>query len=246
MSNTETMQLDLFEGKILTNNQRLEIKQYVDRCDKEVLRKQNENWEIMLLLDKAGFKQGIDYIDNFKKFKETDNCEFGYSYNNTQWVAEVEIMRSSGGCFILHDNLRNGKIELSKSGVYRDGDKLQCTSITSQYRYYKPSSLLSKLKEHNASIQHQFEDNNKKQIIIEHTVEKYKKLYPEAEVSIGSSYHKRSYRDFKVVKVTFNSGSWVQFEMGWEKDKEFIHKKNDAKAETAREMLERFNNQKSK
>jgi hypothetical protein len=71
-------------------------------------------------------------------------------------------------------------------------------------------------------------------------------LYPEAEVSIGSSYHKRSYRDFKVVKVIFNSGSWIQFEMGWEKDRERIHKNHDAKAETAREMLERFNNQKSK
>ena len=42
-------QLDLFEGKILTTDQKLEIQQYISRCDKEVLRKQNENREIMLL-----------------------------------------------------------------------------------------------------------------------------------------------------------------------------------------------------
>jgi hypothetical protein len=112
-----SVQLDLFEGKILTSNQRLEIKQYIDQCDKKVLRKQNENRSIMLLLDEAGFKQGIDYINNFKTFKETDNFEFGYSYNNTQWEAEAEVMRSSGGCYILYDTLRNGKIEMSKSGV---------------------------------------------------------------------------------------------------------------------------------
>ena len=50
MSNTETMQLDLFEGKILTNDQRLEIQQYISKCDKEVVRKREENIKIQLLL----------------------------------------------------------------------------------------------------------------------------------------------------------------------------------------------------
>jgi len=149
MSNTETMQLDLFEGKILTNDQRLEIQQYIANCDKEAIRKQNENREISLLLDEAGFRIGIDYINDFEVFSKIYDHEFGYSYNNTEWVAEVEVMRSSGGCQILFDSFRNGKIKTSKSYVYREGDKLQCTSITSQYRYYKPSSLLTKLKEHN-------------------------------------------------------------------------------------------------
>ena len=51
-------------------------------------------------------------------------------------------MRSSGGCQILFDSFRNGKIEMGKSYVYREGDKLQCTSITShidiisQVHYY--------------------------------------------------------------------------------------------------------------
>ena len=38
---------------------------------------------------------------------------------------------------------------MGKSYVSREGDKLMCTSVTSQYRYYKPSSLLVKFNEHN-------------------------------------------------------------------------------------------------
>jgi len=106
MSNTETMQLDLFEGKILTTEQRLEIKKYISQCDKEVVRKQDENRRIQLLLDEAGFRIGIDYINDFEVFEKTYDHEFGYSYNNTQWYAEVEVMRSSGGCQILFDSFR--------------------------------------------------------------------------------------------------------------------------------------------
>ena len=202
----------------------------------------------MLLLDKAGFKQGIDYINNFEISEKTYDHEFGYSYNNTQWEAEVSVMRSSGGCYILYDTLRNGKIEMSKSGVYREGNKLQCTSITSQYRYYKPSSLLSKLKEHNEKIQYQFEVNNKKQSVIEYTVEKYKKLYPEAKIFIGTDYYKdfKNYTEFKTVKVEFKSGSSVTFKLGYENDREVLHKKYDVQPMTTEQLLEMFNNQKIK
>ena len=144
-----SVQLDLFEGKVLTNEQRLTIQSYIKTCDKEIVRKQEENIRIQLLLDEAGFRQGIDYVNNFEIYEKTYDHEFGYEYNNTQWEAEVSVMRSSGGCSILYDTLRNGELVMGKSYVSREGDKLQCTNITSQYRYYKPSSLLTKLKEHN-------------------------------------------------------------------------------------------------
>ena len=247
MSNTETMQLDLFEGKILTNDQRLEIQQYITKCDKEVSRKQIENREIMLLLNEAGFREGIDYINNFDVFEKIYDHEFGYSYNNTQWMAKVEVMRSSGGCQILFDSFRNGKIEMGKSFVYREGDKLQCTSITSQYRYYKPSSLLSKLKEHNDYSLIQLESTNKKQSIIEYTVEKYTKLFPNAEVKIGSDYNRgrNNYSEFKTVIINFTSGSYVIYRLGYDNDGEYLHKKFDNVVDTLKgmDLLNHFNNQ---
>ena len=247
MSNTETMQLDLFEGKILTNDQRLEIQQYISKCDKEVLRKQNENREIMLLLDEAGCRQGIDYVNDFGVEVKTYEHEFGYCYNNTEWVAEVEVMRSSGGCQILFDSFRNGKIEMGKSYVSREGDKLQCTSITSQYRYYKPSSLLAKLKEHNNFSLRQLEATNKKQSILEYTVEKYTKLFPNAEVKVGSDYNRgrNNYSEFKTVIINFTSGSYVIYRLGYNNDGEYLHKKFDNVVDTLKgmDLLNHFNNQ---
>ena len=247
MSNTETMQLDLFEGKILTTEQRLEIQQYIAKCDKEVSRKQIENREIMLLLDEAGFRIGIDYINDFKVFEKIYDHEFGYSYNSTQWVAEVEVMRSSGGCQILFDSFRNGKIEMGKSFVYREGDKLQCTSITSQYRYYKPSSLLTKLKEHNNIEANKLDSNNRKQNILEYTVEKYTKLFPNATVTIGSDYdrNRNNYREFKTVIINFPSGSYVIYRLGYNNDGEYLHKKFDNVVDTLKgiDLLNHFNNQ---
>ena len=247
MSNTETMQLDLFEGKILTNDQRLEIQQYISKCDKEVVRKREENIKIQLLLDRAGFREGIDYVNDFGVDVKTYEHEFGYCYNNTEWVAEVEVMRSSGGCQILFDSFRNGKIEMGKSYVSREGDKLQCTSITSQYRYYKPSSLLAKLKEHNSYSLGQLESTNKKQNIIEYTVEKYTKLFPNAEVKIGSDYNRgrNNYSEFKTVIINFPSGSYVIYRLGYDNDGEYLHKKFDNVVDVLKgmDLLNHFNNQ---
>ena len=247
MSNPETMQLDLFEGKILTNDQRLEIQQYISKCDKEVVRKREENIKIQLLLDRAGFREGIDYVNDFGVGVKTYDHEFGYNYNNTEWVAEVEVMRSSGGCQILYDTFRNGKIEMGKSFVYREGDKLQCTSITSQYRHYKPSSLLSKLEKHNAYSLIQLESTNKKQNVIEYTVEKYTKLFPNAEVKIGSDYNRgrNNYSEFKTVIINFPSGSYVIYRLGYDNDGEYLHKKFDNVVDTLKgmDLLNHFNNQ---
>ena len=241
------MQLDLFEGKVLTTEQRLEVQSYIERGDKEVVRKREENIKIQLLLDRAGFREGIDYINDFDVSEKTYNHEFGYSYNNTQWEAEVSVMRNSGGCQILFDSFRNGKIEMGKSYVYREGDKLQCTCITSQYRHYKPSSLLSKLKEHNDYSLIQLETTNKKQSIIEYTVEKYTKLFPNAEVKIGSDYNRgrNNYTEFKTVIINFTSGSYVIYRLGYDNDGEYLHKKFDNVVDTLKgmDLLNHFNNQ---
>ena len=243
----ENTQLDLFEGKLLTTKQRLEVQKYIDDCHREVVRKNDESKNIQLLLDEGGFIEGIDYVNNFEIHEKTYTHEFGYSYNNTQWEAEVSVMRGSGGCQIIYDVLRDGKITVEKSYVYREGDKLQCTCITSQYRHYKPSSLLAKLKEHNSYSLGQLESTNKKQNIIEYTVEKYTKLFPNAEVKIGSDYNRgrNNYSEFKTVIINFPSGSYVIYRLGYDNDGEYLHKKFDNVVDTLKgmDLLNHFNNQ---
>ena len=123
-----------------------------------------------------------------------------------------------------------------------------CTAVTDQYRYYKPSSLLTKLKEHNNRIISDLEHNGKQKIAMNKIIAKYKKLYPEAVVYSSTDYRRGDYTSFPIIKVKFNSGSEVSFILGYgdELDKERFHKKYDAINETTETLLERFNNQKAK
>ena len=123
-----------------------------------------------------------------------------------------------------------------------------CTSITEQYRYYKPSTLYTKFNEYNERKVNELEHNNKQKIALDIIVAKYQKLYPKAEVKIGSDYYRRSYNSFPIVKVKFESGSSVEFTLGYgdEMEKERFHKKWDAQTETTKDLLTRFNNQKAK
>tara|TARA_B110000090_G_scaffold86873_1_gene98769 strand:- start:937 stop:1683 length:747 start_codon:yes stop_codon:yes gene_type:complete len=243
----ENTQLDLFEGKLLTTKQRLEVQKYIDDCHREVVRKNDESKNIQLLLDEGGFIEGIDYVNNFEIHEKTYTHEFGYSYNNTQWEAEVSVMRGSGGCQIIYDVLRDGKITVEKSYVYREGDKLQCSSFTQQYRFYLVSSLLRKLKENNEDALRKLEIKNRAQTVLEYTVEKYTKLFPNATVTIGADYNRRrnDYTEFKTVIINFTSGSYVIYRLGYANDGEYFHKSFDGAVDVLKgiDLLNHFNNQ---
>ena len=250
MSNTETMQLDLFEGKILTTEQQIEINSFIKRQSKNAVSAQKNVDKITLMLDEAGFVYGQDYSSNFEVHEVTREREFGYSYNNTNFDHETTYLNSVGGIFLWVNTIKEGKLEVYKSGVSSEDDKLQCTSVTKQYRYYKPSSLLVKYNEHNQRIVGELEYKNKQKIALNTIVAKYQKLYPEAKVTIDSDYHRKSrnYDSFPTVKVEFQSGSYVSFKLGYgnEIDQEVFHKKYDVQSESAQDLLIRFNNQKTK
>ena len=248
MTNTETMQLDLFNGVILTTKQQEEINKFIHTQDNRAVESQKNVNKTMLLLDEAGFVQGRDYENNFEVYEVTKEHTFGYSYNNTNWEHEVTYMNAVGGVYLKVNIIKDGKIKTRNASVDREYDKIMCTSITEQYRYYKPSSLYTKFNEYNERKINELEHNNNQKIALDIIVAKYQKLYPEAEVKIGSDYYRRSYNSFPIVKVKFESGSSVEFTLGYgdEMEKERFHKKYDAQTETVENLLERFNNQKAK
>ena len=131
--------------------------------------------------------------------------------------------------------------------VGAEHDKLQCSSITPQYRAYKPASLFTKLVENNEKAQSEYDSANREQAVIKYTVNKYKTLFPKATITVGKDYYKtrNDYREFPIVMVAFESGSWVSFRLGYENDKEYTHKKFDAVASklSTIELLNAFNNQ---
>jgi hypothetical protein len=173
--------------------------------------------------------------------------EFGYGEN--AFEANITYMKSSGGCKIIFDryNSYTNKIEVKMSMVTAENDKLECSSITSQYRAYLPTSLFTKLKENNEKAQNEYDSANREQAIIKYTVNKYKTLFPKANVTVGKDYYKtrNDYREFPIVIVGFENGSYISFKLGYENDKEYTHKKFDAVAAqlSAIELLNVFNNQ---
>ena len=248
MPNTETMQLDLFNGVILNTKQQEQIDDFTKRQATRVVTSKENVKLTMLLMDEAGFVQGKDYISNFEVHEVTKECQFGSSYNNTNFEHEVTYMNATGGIYLIVNNIKDGELEVYKSSVDRDGVKLMCTTITEQYRYYKPSSLYTKFNEYNDRKINELEHKGKQKIAVGKIIAKYKKLYPKAVVRSGTDYYRSSYTSFPIVKVKFPSGSEISFTLGYgnEMEKEILHKRYDAVRETIEQSLEKYNNQKAK
>lgn len=244
MSNS--VQLEMFEGEVLTEEQQRQVDSFIDTQAQNAELSQKEASRIMLLLDEAGFVYGENYTNTTKVEEVTKEVTLGYSYNSTNFDVELTYLETTGCVSITYDKVKGDKLVKDWSMVYVDrNNKLECSSITPQYRYYKPSTLLEKLNEHNEKQAAQLERDNKEKIAIDYTIKKYQKLYPEAEVKESYGYERFSGR-YSTVEVEFKSGSSVTFKLGYgcELDKERVVSSYDAQSETIEEKLERFNNQK--
>ena len=245
MSNQAT-QLELELG-ILTDAQQERVNSFIRSQKSTTERIIATQAKIETLLISGGFTAGIDYVNDLKYGMVTEDREFGYG--SEAFTANVTYMKSSGGCKIIFDryNKYKNEIEVGMSMVSIEHDKLECSSITSQYRAYKPTSLFTKLKENNEKAQNEYNSANREKAIINYTVNKYKTLFPNATVTTGKDYNKyrNDYTEFKTVIVSFESGSYVIFRLGYENDKEYTHKKFDAVASqlSTIDLLNVFNNQ---
>ena len=203
------------------------------------------------LLLSGGFQEGIDFVNDFKCEKVTEVRSFGYG--DDEFEAEVTFIQALGCCSLITDYFNSSKNEIiiRKCSVSRDGEGLECSYITPQYRAYKPTSLFNKFQNYNTDQKNKYVYANKTKSILNHTIDKYKKLFPNATVEEGRDYYKDSkynYTEFSIVYVKFDSGSYVSFRLGHEIDKEYTHKKFDRVATdmSIEDTLKMFNNQEVK
>jgi hypothetical protein len=246
MTNQET-QLELDLG-MLTVAQQERVDSFIQNQKNLIQNKIKNSNAIETLLNDGGFIKGVDYENTIKTKIVTGEKEFGYGKD----VFKIDITYETvdGNISILYKKYdsRENKIVTQKSHVDKESDKLQCSSITPQYRAYKPKSLYEKLLENNSNAQNEYDSANREKAVINYTVEKYKILFPKAEITVGRDYYKNyksNYIEFPIVIVKFESGSYISFKLGYENDKEFIHKKHDAVASqlNAIELLNIFNQQ---
>ena len=233
-------QLELF--KVLNTEQQTEVNSFVERQNKQVVDRVASIKKMIDMLTDAGFEEGVNFKRNFKIGKSTSEKSFGYGDN--RFDAEVTVNTVSGGVYLMHKRFCTGELKITESSVSREGDKLMCSNVTPQYRAYLPSTLLVKLNECNENQQWSYDNYVKKNLILDYTLDKYSKLYPNATVQTGQGYRGRS--SFTTVLVSFESGSWVEFRLGYRQDEEYKYKKFDAKVDALKgmDLLNHFNEQK--
>jgi hypothetical protein len=245
MTNQET-QLELDFG-MLTVAQQERVDSFIKSKKELAFNSVKNSNAIETLLNEGGFIKGIDYENTIKTKIVTEVKEFYYDGN---FKTDITYETVDGNISILYKKYdsRENKIVTQKSYVGKESNKLQCSSITPQYRAYKPKSLYEKLLENNSDAQNEFDSANREKLIIKYTVEKYKNLFPKAEITVGRDYYKNyrsNYIEFPIVMVKFESGSYISFRIGFQNDEEVVYKKHDAVASqlNAIELLNIFNQQ---
>jgi hypothetical protein len=233
-------QLELFQ--VLNQEQQTEVNDYVVRGNQNTVNRVASIKRIIDLLETGGFVEDIDFERDFQIGESTHERTFGWGAD--KFKAEVTVNTTNGGIRLIHKRFYNGKVETTTSSVGRDGDKLECSMITPQYRAYKPASLLVKLNEYNENQELKFNSYHKKKDMLSYTINKYTILFPNAKVQEGMGYQGRS--SFATVLVSFPSDSYVEFKLGFEQDKEFVFRKWDAKVGVLKgmDLLNHFNKQK--
>ena len=239
-------QLDLFEGMLLTADQQEKVNTHIENCKKNSEFAQKKHFNIVRLLNVNGFCKGLDFEEDCKVTTETRKVTLGYRYNNTDFETEVTAEYCTSNIYLLGQSFNSYRGELGPTRFYFDvkDNKINCSSITEQYRFYKPSTILEKLKSYNLKAANAFEEYKKKINLEKNTLEKYTKLYPDAEVTSKDGYSKYE-GSYRLIEVRFKSGSYVHFKLDTYNNKEYLCNKYDATFEklTAEELLERFSKQ---
>ena len=233
-------QLELF--KVLNQNQQNGVEQYVKSENQRVVDRVSRIKKIIDLLENAGFEEDINFERKVEIGTSTHERTFGWG--DDKFKADITVNTVDGGLYLIHKSFYGGKLETRTSSISLECDKLMCSSITPQYRYYKPSSLLEKLNEYNNNQQWKFDNYNKKKSLLNYTLDKYTKLFPNADVQTGTGYQGRN--TFTTVLVSFKGGSWVELKLGFKQDEEYTLRKFDAKLDVLKgmDLLNHFNEQK--
>lgn len=123
------------------------------------------------------------------------------------------------------------KVEFGdKSGYWggRDYTKVVCRGITENDRKILPSTLLKKFKENRDYVSARIEVLREKENVIQYTINKYKSVYPDAEVKEVPLFGYKSRHIGKGVRIKFANESDIELIVS-AKDQETMHRYHDKK-----------------
>ena len=241
-------QLDMFAGILFTPEQERKIAEFIKIREDIANTNESINNQREELLINNGFVKDVHFVNTFKIETVTNETTIGYSYNKTDFKAEITYKTIDGSIFLKGKRFGTysnpNELINSTFNIDFEGDKVNCSTIQDNYRYIKPATLLEKLKTFDSRQEQLLEEYKKKNGLKLSTVEKYTKLYPNATVTVKSDWGKHS-GTFDVIEVKFESGSYVQFRLDTYKNVEYLYKKHDAEIETLGldKLLDKFSKQ---
>jgi hypothetical protein len=237
-------QLPLF-ADMLTVEQEQRVTDAKASATKQMQRQKNEVLQKMKMVIDAGFSPAqYGYSTDCKKLTRSINVS---KWNEEAKYVEVELDQFNGNFYIIFDEYDKTKNEIikRKAGIDISGNKMECYWLNQNSRKMKPATILANMAKAAENAKYKYDTANKIKSTVEYTINKYKKLYPDAEVKAGRGYTSGTYREYDKVIITFKSGSYVELEIGTTPDKEYVLTKYDAvfKSLSINEVMDYFNAQ---
>ena len=246
MTQVAPNQLPLF-ADMLTVEQEQHLADAKASATKQMNRQLNEVLRKVAIVDAAGFTSShYGYNTDCKKVMRSINVN---RWSEEPHMTEVELDQFSGHFYITFDEYDKTKNEIvkRKTGIDVSGDKIECYYLNQNSRKMKPETILANIAKAAEKAHYEFARANTIKSIVGYTVNKYKKLYPNAEVEAGKAYNsgRGNYEEFDTVTVKFKSGSYIVFRTTTTPDSEYAHKKYDAMTNkmTNAELMDHFNAQ---
>ena len=248
MTEVAPNQLPLF-ADMLTVEQEQRVAEAKSSAKKQMNRERLEVIRKAASVDAAGFTSSqYSYSTECKKITRSINVN---KWSEESKHVEVELDQFNGNFFILFDEYDKNKNEIIKRKALItlwDGDKyIECYALNQNSRAMKPTTILTKMAEAAETAKYKYELANKTKSNIEYTVDKYKKLYPNAEVEAGKGYTsgRGKYDEYDTVTIKFKSGSYIIFKVYTTPDQEYVAKTYDAVVSkmTNTELMDHFNAQ---
>ena len=222
-------QLPLF-ADMLTVEQEQRVADEKASATKQMQRQKEEVLRKVSMVIDAGFSPA-QYGYSIECSKVTREINVN-PWREERRMVEVELDHFKGNFYIIFNEYDKGKNEIikRKASVDLRGDKMECYWLNNNSRAMKPATILANIAKAAETAKYKYEIANKTKSTVEYTVDKYQKLYPDAEVKAGKGYNRGrgEYNEFDTVTITFKSGSYVTFEVYTTPDKEYVREKYDA------------------
>jgi hypothetical protein len=244
------LQLDLFEGVVLTVEQEEMVARFKENKAKRTKKFQLENQQIEGALVEAGFIKGVDFENNFETKTITRDIELGSSWSDNQFTAQdVTYNECFGGVELLskrYNKEEDKVVDTRIKFLNFEYGKFECSSLTGNYRKIKPTTLLTKLQEQRERAEYEMKANRERNGGFIVAMSDLQTKFPAANVFKFTDYdgYGARYRTVERIKAQFENGSYVTFNVS--NDGSYrIAKKYDAAiaAMGSNEVMEFFTNQ---